>query len=135
MKLKIELHLRSGPLAPAFSRKAVSTLEDYVEPDALDSIRLLVSELVTNAFRHGSAGDGEDITLVIKAAPDLVRCEVVDSGPGLESAEPALTDDQTSGWGLYLVEQLADRWGVSTSGGGSVWFEVDHEAETFATAV
>ena len=32
---------------------------------------------------------------------------------------------QDSGWGLYLVEQIANRWGVKQEEGTVVWFEVD----------
>ena len=52
-----------------------------------------------------------------------MRVEVADRGPGFD---PRLADDRAgSGWGLYLVDQLADRLGVSRTDGTTVWFEID----------
>jgi len=56
---------------------------------------------------------------------DLVRCCVSDPGPGFEPAEREPDDDPGAGWGLFLVEQLSDRWGVDLNAGTSVWFEID----------
>ena len=48
-----------------------------------------------------------------------------DSGPGFDAGTPLPSLYQDSGWGLYLVEQIADRWGVKQEEGTCVWFEVD----------
>ena len=56
---------------------------------------------------------------------NAVRVEVSDSGPGFEPPpQPEEPIVAPSGWGLYLVERLADRWGVDSSGGSAVWFEI-----------
>jgi hypothetical protein len=50
--------------------------------------------------------------------------EVTDPGPGFgEVRAPSIYRD--SGWGLYLVEQVANRWGVDRSRWNTVWFEID----------
>jgi anti-sigma regulatory factor (Ser/Thr protein kinase) len=57
--------------------------------------------------------------------PEAVRVEVVDPGPGFRPQVPRPTLDQTSGRGLFLVENVADRWGMYNDGTTSVWFELD----------
>jgi hypothetical protein len=54
-----------------------------------------------------------------------IRIEVVDSGRGFspDLKEPNLED--TGGRGLFLVDSLADRWGVDSQGGTRVWVELD----------
>ena len=54
-----------------------------------------------------------------------LRVEVHDPGSGFE-LEQAPTDPlRASGWGLVLVAELADRWGVDQSPRTRVWFEMD----------
>jgi len=109
----IDLRLPVGPMAPGNARRA------------LDEIRLLVSELVTNSVRHAGMRPEEWIGLHVKVVPDSVRVEVADGGPGFETGQPLPSMYQDSGWGLYLVEQIADRWGVDHDPGTRVWFEID----------
>ena len=55
-----------------------------------------------------------------------MRVEVKDGGPGFEPPPPPSSpSESTSGWGLYLVARIADRWGVETGDDASVWFELD----------
>ena len=54
-----------------------------------------------------------------------IRVEVHDSGPGFEPPEAPPTLYRESGFGLFLVDRIADRWGVSSDGGTTVWFELD----------
>ena len=53
---------------------------------------------------------------------------MTDDGHGFEPRHSAPNRDSASGWGLYLVDQLADRWGVTNTHGTSVWFELDRRA-------
>jgi len=121
----IDLKLSVGPMAPGDARRALDGLGDVVTTERLDEIRLLVSELVTNSVRHAGMGSGEWIGLHVEVARDAVRVEVADRGPGFETGQPLPTMYQDSGWGLYLVEQIADRWGVNQDAGTCVWFEID----------
>jgi anti-sigma regulatory factor (Ser/Thr protein kinase) len=66
-------------------------------------------------------GDGS-VRLEVDADSDRFRVEVIDSGSGFEITER--TDGQEGGWGLPLVEHLADRWGTF-QGSTHVWFELD----------
>jgi two-component sensor histidine kinase len=73
---------------------------------------LLLSELVTNALRHGSP-PGREIAVTLHRAEGLLRLEVEDAGdrlPQPRTADPDLDDE--CGRGLALVAALADDWGV-----------------------
>jgi anti-sigma regulatory factor (Ser/Thr protein kinase) len=93
--------------------------------ECMETLGLLVSELVTNAVLHGGAG--AELELTISLADDLLRVEVLDSGPGFVPRPRALAPDDVGGWGLYLVERLARTWGVSSGDGTRVWFELPCE--------
>ena len=55
-----------------------------------------------------------------------LRVEVTDWGPGFtRGARPSRPADAVGGWGLVLVERLADRWGVMRNSFTRVWFEID----------
>ena len=76
---------------------------------------VLVSELVTNALRHGTGA----ITLRVRDDPNVLWVEVADEGSGTLTVNRAPGAD--GGWGLHIVDELADEWG--THGGSTrVWF-------------
>jgi serine phosphatase RsbU (regulator of sigma subunit)/anti-sigma regulatory factor (Ser/Thr protein kinase) len=98
------------------ARRALSRwgLEELIDP-----VELLVSEIVTNAVRHTS----QRVTLRLLRT-DVLRCEVVDDEPSLPRARQPNSTDET-GRGLYVVNRIARRWGVSRlSTGKVVWFEL-----------
>jgi anti-sigma regulatory factor (Ser/Thr protein kinase) len=103
----------------------VETLGDVLAPEQLYDVQLLVSEVVTNAVRHGGARQGEHVDLRIVLTRDAMRLEVRDPGPGFNEIAPALPEsDSDGGYGLYLVDLYTDAWGVSASEGTCVWFEM-----------
>lgn len=118
---------RRYPAAPEAVGAARGSLDDLVprlRPDCLDNLKLLLSEVVTNAIRHGPQGDGASIAMRVAFKGETVRAEVVDGGSGFAPPRgPA--PDGSSGWGLYLVNRLADRWGVRPGAPTRVWFEID----------
>ncbi len=124
----LDLALPSDEHAPRAARRALDKLQDEVPSGLLENARLLVSELVTNSVRHAAVGDGAVIVLTVHMSAGTVRVEVADAGPGFEPEPPNPSMYQTSGWGLYLVEQIADRWGVARDSGSQVWFELDRPA-------
>ncbi|HXJ63984.1 MAG TPA: ATP-binding protein [Actinomycetota bacterium] len=120
----IDVRLRSDVSAPGAARQALAELSERVDDPVFEDIRLLVSELVTNGVRHTNQGPAGWVELTIRWDPRRVRVEVRDPGPGFgEVRAPSIY--QESGWGLYLVEQVASRWGVDRSHGNTVWFEID----------
>ena len=121
----LDLELPPSAESAATAREALAPLGERLGEEELGSVRLLVTELITNSVKHGDAGEAP---LRVKAvlAPTHLRVEVTDSGEGFEPpAPPKDPVDSASGWGLYLVNSLADRWGVDTERGTTVWFEKD----------
>jgi anti-sigma regulatory factor (Ser/Thr protein kinase) len=119
------VHLRVETDAVPTARRAIKELEPSLEPELFEKVALLVSELVTNAVRHASAPASATIELRAEAFGDRARVEVSDRGPGFEPRRRTVGETSPSGWGLYLVDQLSDRWGVSRTGGTTVWLEID----------
>jgi anti-sigma regulatory factor (Ser/Thr protein kinase) len=88
----------------------------------METLRLLVTELVTNSVKHTGASTVE---LTVLVGNSSVVTEVTDAGPGFDPAKTGPPSDDHTGWGLFLVERLAERWGVDRHGGATkVWFEL-----------
>jgi serine/threonine-protein kinase RsbW len=90
---------------------------------ARGALRLLVSELVTNSVRH-VVGSTAPVELVVRIGGGAIRVEVRDGGAGFEPGRPEPRGAQ-GGFGLFLVERMASRWGVERREGTLVWFELD----------
>jgi PAS domain S-box-containing protein len=119
-----DLRLPATAEAIRSARHAVDRLEQALGPERLDDLRLLVSELVTNGLRHGSP-DAEDwIGLRVHREEGTLRVEVSDPGSGFDAALREAEPDATGGWGLYLVDRLAERWGVERGKRTTVWFDI-----------
>ncbi len=111
--------------SPRAARRFVSqvlTGWDDDEGDLVDTVTLLVSELVTNAVLHA----GSDVEVMVRLTSTAARIEVTDASA--ESIAPRdATTEEASGRGLALVGSLAQRWGVrpAPGGGKTVWFELN----------
>ena len=123
--MKIALDLPCEPSSVGLARDAVDQLGDTVSDRRRGDLRLLISEVVTNAVRHAGMHRGDSIRLVISDSDGgRVRVEVSDSGKGFTPVRRDPDLERPGGWGLYLVEELADRWGVESTGRTLVWFEL-----------
>jgi anti-sigma regulatory factor (Ser/Thr protein kinase) len=89
------------------------------------ALRLLVSELVTNCVRHAVQREDEAVQLAVRVAAERIRVEVRDGGPGFEPEATPRPHGADGGYGLFLVERMASRWGVDQEQGTRVWFELD----------
>jgi anti-sigma regulatory factor (Ser/Thr protein kinase) len=121
----LELALERTADAPALARAAINGFchgRDF-SPNAISTLVLLVSEVVTNAVIHPDDDLREPITVYAKLMKDAVRVEVKDAGPRF-SPQPRNPDRVDGGYGLYLLEQEAARWGVGADASTTVWFEV-----------
>ncbi|MDX6437830.1 MAG: serine/threonine-protein kinase RsbW [Gaiellaceae bacterium] len=123
---RLELYLPATGRAVAQARAAVDqleTLESY--PDARFAVRLLVSELFTNAVKYGRPGDAR-VRLSLEIGDTHVRGEVGDHGRGFTEVHVPMPDAEAeSGRGLAFLDAIADRWGVIHDGEICVWFELD----------
>jgi anti-sigma regulatory factor (Ser/Thr protein kinase) len=121
--------LPGGVLAPQCCRRAIEQyFADAVGDELLASLELLTTELVSNAVRHGGAGDGETVVLHLAIAPRCLRIEVCDDGRGFEPGRP--TPYGEGGYGLFIVSEVSSRWGVSREDSTCAWFELDTETGT-----
>jgi anti-sigma regulatory factor (Ser/Thr protein kinase) len=111
------------PPEPESVAEARARVLDAVGPALADgqeeTLRLLVSEVVTNAVRHGARDEPVEIHLRWNSE---VRVDVVDHGGGFTPVPRAGSLDEPGGFGLFLVGRLADRWGVETNASTRVWF-------------
>jgi anti-sigma regulatory factor (Ser/Thr protein kinase) len=118
----LAMRIAGGPDAAAKARRAISSLRGDLDPSVRETLRLLVTELVGNSVRHAAA---DAVTLRVEVGPTAVLTEVTDSGPGFDPARAGAPREDHSGYGLFLVERLAARWGVARAGRATrVWFEL-----------
>jgi signal transduction histidine kinase len=122
----LDVTLAGGRDAPARARFALGGLNGSLA-GIREPMRLLVTELVTNAVKYAPAGIDGIIRLTIESFPGKVRVEVIDEGDGFEAPARA-TPGVGGGYGLVLLERLANRWGVTVGEVTRVWFEIDRPA-------
>jgi anti-sigma regulatory factor (Ser/Thr protein kinase) len=126
--MQIEVEIPVQPEAVAMARDTVSRVvaERQSNERVLEDLRLMTSEIVTNALRHSGMRPGDSFSVAIEILPQRVRVEVADHGPGFDprAVEPPAAEG-VGGWGLFLVDKLADRWGVVKNNPSFVWFELD----------
>jgi anti-sigma regulatory factor (Ser/Thr protein kinase) len=121
----ISVEFDAGPSAAGSARNALLALEGRLDGRLLEDLRLLVSELVTNSVRHPQIPPDALVRIDVRVTHQIVRVEVADEGGGFEPRPRDLDRNRPGGWGLYLVDRLADRWGVTRRGLTRVWFEID----------
>lgn len=110
----------SVPAVRRMVRAALGTSPEATRDRAL----LMVSELATNALKHGRSG----FTVSVECTAEMVRVEVSDSGLGEPRLRHPSVRDPT-GRGLLIVQALAYEWGVRSSPEGKVvWFTLDMPA-------
>jgi anti-sigma regulatory factor (Ser/Thr protein kinase) len=109
--------LPRSPDSVAVARRLVERHAAGLTAGRREDAGLMVSELATNALRHG---DGA-VTLRMVVAPDALIVEVADEGRSSVAISPS--PGASGGWGLRIVDELADDWGA-TVGSTRVWFQV-----------
>ena len=116
----------SVPEAASRARAVINhELGSSVPGKVLEDATLLVSELVTNAVRHAPRAGSPEVELRLKVDGERIRVVVSDPGGGFVATPRLPTASESSGWGLYLVDRIADRWGVISKDRNEVWFELD----------
>ncbi|WP_130443344.1 ATP-binding protein [Streptomyces sp. BK239] len=119
-----EVRLPSRPESAAAARRLVQVIvlrRWQLTPRMTEDAVLLASELVGNAVRHTGA---RVFGLRMRRPRGRIRVEVRDPSRGLPCLMPVQELD-VSGRGLFLVDKLADRWGVDLlPRGKTTWFEM-----------
>jgi len=117
----LSVDIPCDPSAPARARRAVEQLASAMPPEVVADVKLLVSELITNSVKYGRS---KAVLLELGCDEDRrLRVEVVDDGGGFVPVERNRPATEVGGWGLHLVQSLADRWGV-VGDTSRVWFEI-----------
>jgi anti-sigma regulatory factor (Ser/Thr protein kinase) len=117
-----------GTRAPGEARNGVADrLAGALDDTVLDTLRLLVSEVATNCVQHAHADALALIDVAVSLLPGAVRVELSTAGPPFKRrpAKPATPEpDDGRGRGLFIVDTLAQSWGVEPNAANRVWFEV-----------
>ena len=127
-----DFELAGGPYAATAARLALDNLDAELDPVLAQDLRLLVTEAVKNSVQHADVGPEDSIGLKISLGPERGAHRGERRGSRLRARRQPPDEDEVSGWGLFLIDQLADRWGVVHDKGTTVWFEV--AARTTETA-
>ncbi len=119
--------LEAAPISAYLARAFVSHhLADRSLSSLLDPVRLVVSELVTNALVHSQTA----VSVTLSASDTTVLLEVRDESLALPQRRAPQTGDE-SGRGLQIVDILSVDWGVNAGDGSKqVWasFAIDRES-------
>ena len=112
--------------APAAARRALDGFRGQLEEDVIERSYLVVTEVVTNSVTHAGLTAAQPIDLNIQVLPGCLRIEVTDEGTaGFDPVVTLPDPGQDSGRGLWMVDQLTDRWGVDFTHSTRVWSEFD----------
>ena len=122
-------HLDPEPASVPHARRVACELAaNYLDDHQYKAFELVVTEVVSNAIRHGGS-PGDQVRLALTPKDGYMCVQVTDTGPGLVPRPGALEADADGGFGLFIVEQLTRRWGVTREDNKTrVWFELDFAA-------
>jgi hypothetical protein len=111
---------RGLPQAVGAARRALREWERHFQPDLFYDLSLCVSELVTGRVQQGA---GHEIELAVRREQKLVRAEIADPRGEADLSRPPVTSP--ADWGMFIIDHVADRWGVDHGTGTLVWCEID----------
>jgi anti-sigma regulatory factor (Ser/Thr protein kinase) len=114
---------RSMPQAVGAARRALHQWETHFEPELFYDLSLCVSELVTKSVQHVDSSTGDEIELAVSRGDRLVRAEVMEPWPDVAVTQPSAM--RSGDWGMFIVDRVADRWGVDRGVGTLLWCEID----------
>jgi anti-sigma regulatory factor (Ser/Thr protein kinase) len=112
-----------SPVAALAARQMIGSLTPAVSGSKRHEFMLAATEIVNNAVVH--ANQRGDLRVEIAVSEVRMRLAVRDHGAGFEApARPSPGDDErVGGWGLYIVDAIADEWGIEHDP-TTVWLEV-----------
>lgn len=107
-------------------REAAAQVDKWGLPDLVDPVRLLLTELLTNAIEHTN---GTRVDTRLSHNEGILEIEVSDLGDGRARLKKP-DEQQENGRGLMIVDTLALAWGTrprSGNKGKSTWCTLDAE--------
>lgn len=116
--------LPSEPASAGVLRRQLRLLLVSLPAAQVDDVVLTASEVVANAVLHGAG----PVTVWVWPGCHGLRVEVTDNGGGTPQLTQAIDDQDEGGRGLFIVDQIANRWGVIPADQGpgkTLWFEID----------
>lgn len=115
-----------GATAPGEARRELTAeLAGTLGEEALATVVLLLSEVVTNCVEHGGAAVDEAITVTGTFSDAVMRVETASLGAAFTHAPVQPAESDPRGRGLFVVDALSDSWGITDAGPDVVvWFEV-----------
>ena len=121
------LEVAATPEAASAVRRAFLAQDGALPNLVRDDVLLLLTELVNNAVGHADTAPGPAVRVEIGQWFGMVRVAVWDEGRGFTYPTTSRSDE-TGGWGLVLVDRIADRWAVAPAPTGTrVWFEIRYD--------
>jgi anti-sigma regulatory factor (Ser/Thr protein kinase) len=118
---------------PRARERVIALAEPFVDAARIADLRLVISEVITNAVRHGGEGD---MVVAVTPKQGYLCVQVTDTGDGFAPRPRAFElEDDDGGFGLFLVERLTRRWGLTREDSNTrVWFEFDFDAPSAVAA-
>ena len=114
--------------APGQARRELeTTYAQTMERPLLDDVKLMASELVTNAVQHSGCAEGDPLSLRANVVDGVLRVALGDRGSTTDRVEARSTNPPS---GLGVVRLLSDRWSSYRDGLFTVWFEIDVTSRT-----
>jgi anti-sigma regulatory factor (Ser/Thr protein kinase) len=112
MATSLDISIDATSHAPVVARNVLgAAYADTLAAVTLHDLKVIVTELVTNSWRHGP---GEPIRVLVEPASDCVRGSVEDGGHAAFGKGEIRHD---GGIGLHMVDALADDWEIRQTGG------------------
>lgn len=122
----MEHRLPHSTMAPGEARRlSWEFLRNRMDEARAVEFLIMVSEVVGNAVRHGRPEPDGRIGLRLESEAAVARAVVTDAAPVFSFDREILAERDLDHFGLFVVDALADRWGLSLDGKKAVWFEVD----------
>jgi anti-sigma regulatory factor (Ser/Thr protein kinase) len=118
-----DLRLPPDVRAPSDARKRLEALRPSLDDRLVEDAALLVTEVVSNSVRHAGLDESDAIEVRFRGSGSTLHVDVIDRGPGFDPSRPRRSRPN-GGWGLWLLDRLATRWGVERNHVTRVWFEL-----------
>jgi anti-sigma regulatory factor (Ser/Thr protein kinase) len=122
MVIAIDVPFAPDVTAPKGARSELRALP--LSSTEHDVVALLVSELIAGCVRYAVVGARQQIRMWARVTDQAIRVEVIDRGA---DSGLALRNPPDGGWARQVVDELADRWGITHAAGTHAWFELDRD--------